>query len=242
MKHTLQEGLLNSNHLTKIALQRYSFDSNETSDHFKTNNKQFLETIVDIFVYTNYFPKEELQKFSIQLILDYLVKTHQNYIKKSLPELEQTIYILKQEYDQTTYPCLLLLELFFKDYKKHLVEHITYEENTFFPYINYLINTQTKNVLQKDCKIGSYKMTDFCKKHTDTELSLKNVRKAISNYEPSSTNTSLYRILLTQLKIFEMDLHLHAQIEEDILLPKAIELENKIKTYNRNIKKLTLKK
>lgn len=231
-KNILNDELIDSGQLSKIALQRYPFGKcTITDDHFKKDSKLFLETIVDIFVCTDYFPKDELQNFSINLILDYLEKTHQHYLNKSLPEIEQTIYTLKQNYSQT-HPCLLLLELFFKDYKRHLMEHISYEENAFFPYVKYLLKAKNSDafILNANNKIGQYSLNDFCKEHTDNEIGLKNVRQAIYKYEPSATNQSPYRILLTQLKVFEMDLHLHARIEEEILLPKTLELENEIKS------------
>jgi regulator of cell morphogenesis and NO signaling len=227
-KSIFYEELIDSNQLTQIALQRYPIDNSSIpNEFFRKDSKLFLETIVDIFVCIDYFPKEELQNFSVDLILDYLERTHKHYLNKSLPEIEQTIHNLKQNYSQT-HPCLLLLELFFKDYRNHLAEHINYEENTFFPYIKYLL--KAKELQNTNIKIGHYSLNDFCKEHTDNEIGLRNVRQAIYKYEPTATKQSPYRILLTQLKVFEMDLHLHARIEEEILLPKVIELENQIKS------------
>jgi regulator of cell morphogenesis and NO signaling len=75
-----------------------------------------------------------------------------------------------------------------------------------------------------------YSIAEFLKDHHDTEDELKDIREAIRLYQPPSTNESLYRILLTQLETFEQDLHVHALIEEEVLIPKALKLESEVRS------------
>ena len=44
-------------------------------------------------------------------------------------------------------------------------------------------------------------------------------------YNPPPANQMLYRTLLTQLELFEQDLHVHALMEEEVLIPKALIIE-----------------
>jgi regulator of cell morphogenesis and NO signaling len=67
----------------------------------------------------------------------------------------------------------------------------------------------------------------FISQHHDTEKDLEDVRNAILNYSPPADNQTLYRILLSQLQVFEKDMAIHAMIEDDVLLPRALRLENK---------------
>ena len=64
----------------------------------------------------------------------------------------------------------------------------------------------------------------------DTEDELKDIRETMRLYQPPATNESLYRILLTQLETFEQDLHVHARIEEEVLIPKALKLESELQS------------
>jgi regulator of cell morphogenesis and NO signaling len=73
-----------------------------------------------------------------------------------------------------------------------------------------------------------YSIDRFLNDHHDTEDELKDIRQTIRLYDPPQTNESLYRILLTQLQAFEQDLCVHANIEEEVLIPKALKMEKEL--------------
>ena len=74
----------------------------------------------------------------------------------------------------------------------------------------------------------NYSLKTFVESHHDTEQDLSNVRNAILNYQPPATNQTPYRILITQLHAFEIDLSVHALIEDKVLIPRALQLEEKL--------------
>jgi regulator of cell morphogenesis and NO signaling len=76
----------------------------------------------------------------------------------------------------------------------------------------------------------NYSISRFLDEHHDTEDELRDIRQTIRLYDPPSTNESLYRILLTQLQTFEQDLCVHANIEENVLIPKARQMEKELNT------------
>jgi regulator of cell morphogenesis and NO signaling len=73
-----------------------------------------------------------------------------------------------------------------------------------------------------------YSIDRFINEHHDTEDELKDIRQTIRLYDPPQTNASLYRILLSQLQAFEQDLYVHAHIEEEVLIPKALAMEKEL--------------
>ncbi len=190
----------------------------------------FVTEILKAFEDTSNFPKKELVRFSIPIIINYLQRTHRFYLNNRLPEIEQSIFHLLNSY-QHSHPLLMELLIFFYDYKEHLTQHIEIEESTLFPYINSLCEMEEDGISIHflTCKIRGYCINNFIKAHSDTEDELKNVKKIVQRYKPDSTTISSYRILLTQLSVFEHDLHIHAQIENEVLVPKALKLENELK-------------
>jgi regulator of cell morphogenesis and NO signaling len=46
-----------------------------------------------------------------------------------------------------------------------------------------------------------------------------------NNYTPPDDACTTYKVAYSMLKEFEQDLHLHIHLENNILFPKAIELE-----------------
>ena len=187
---------------------------------------EFLLALLDVFEDQDNFVPETFYRFSLSTIVDYLRKTHAYYLNKKLLEIEQSIHLLVNAYP-SAHPILLLLHNFYADYKSHLVKHIEMEERELLPYI-----AQLEKVAQgKDASLpaSTIRVQQFIDSHHDTEKDLQEVRAAILNYSPPAVNQTLYRILLSQLQVFEKDMAIHALMEDDVLLPRALELEKKLR-------------
>jgi len=227
---------LSQNQTLVFAFQRYGFDIGDNDKNIKDTciekgvNYRFFIEILNAFEDSAAFPKKELEQFPIDVIIDYLQRTHKQYLNKRLPEIEQSIFHLLEGY-QHNHSLLMQLLNFFYDYKTHLTNHIRQEEEKLFPYIKTLceIENGTKSLHLIDYKIKRYCVNDFIDQHDDTESELKNVRKTIRIFSPDESSISPYRILLTQLRLMEQDLYIHAQLEDEILMPKALKLENDLK-------------
>jgi regulator of cell morphogenesis and NO signaling len=183
---------------------------------------KFILTLLDVFEDQRSFNPGLFDNFTLEMIVDYLHKTHTYYQTKKLPEIEQSIHLLVNAYPRA-HPMLLLLNTFYNDYKNHLNKHIEMEEQELMPYIVNLERAAlTKN---KNLKAPTLTVERFINQHHDTEKDLEEVRTAILHYSPPEGNQTLYRILLSQLQIFEKDLSIHALIEDEVLLPRALALE-----------------
>jgi len=234
--NTTFSDILSQNTVPGFALQRYNLNADCFDKPIKSICTErgvdcyFITEIIRAFEDTDNFPKKELVRFSIPIIIDYLQRTHKFYLNNRLPEMEQSIIHLLNS-DQHNHPLLMQLLTFFYDYKEHLTQHIEIEESTLFPYINSLCEMEVDGISLHflTCKIRRYCINDFIKAHNNIEDELKNVKKIVQRYKPDSTTISSYRILLTQLSVFEHDLHIHAQIENEVLVPKALKLENELK-------------
>lgn len=174
--------------------------------------------------------QDEFRDVPIQAIMDFLSKTHDYYLDKKLPEIEQSFYHLFLQY-KDTHPLLILLSNFFIAYKKELTKHIQREEEILFPYIQSLIKARCQGFKSDELLeiMKSYSIGTFIAEHNDMESDLANVRKVIVDYSPAYSITPFpYRIFLIQLHLFENDLRKHAQIEDEVLVPKALRLENEL--------------
>jgi regulator of cell morphogenesis and NO signaling len=172
------------------------------------------------------FNAREFDSFPVELIVDYIQRTHVFYLEKKLPEIEQSILLLSGLYD-SQHPILAALQNFFHRYIKDLSEHIRAEETLLLPYIHSLTEAarNTTGFSRFLLLRGDYSVERFLTDHHDTEDELKDIRQTIRLYEPPATNQSLYRILLLQLQVFEQDLCVHAHIEEEVLIPLAKKME-----------------
>jgi regulator of cell morphogenesis and NO signaling len=193
---------------------------------------EFILALLRVFE-EKVFNARDFDSFSVELIVDYIQRTHVYYLEKKLPEIEQSILLLSGHYD-SKHPILTALQSFFHRYVKDLSEHIRAEESLLLPYINTLCEARLAPLGFSRLLLlhREYSVERFLSSHHDTEDELKDIRQTIRLYEPPVTNESLYRILLTQLQVFEQDLCIHAYIEEEVLIPKALKLEQ---TLNENL-------
>jgi len=191
---------------------------------------EFIQALLRVFE-EKVFNARDFDSFPVELIVDYIQRTHVYYLEKKLPEIEQSIVLLSGQYE-AQHPILAALRNFFHRYVTDLSEHIQAEEALLLPYIDNLCEAGqsprcfSRFLLHRQ----QYSVERFLADHHDTEDELKDIRQTIRLYEPPATNESLYRILLLQLQVFEHDLSVHAHIEEEVLIPKAQKMEKELNT------------
>ena len=192
-------------------------------------DREFIYVLLESFENLSDFKPTQYERFSLPTIVDYIRRTHRYYLSKKLLEIEQSISILLKNYDGN-HPLLSVLDKFYSDYKKDLIEHIKAEEVHVLPYIDVLLKSEHDKTLTFDRAQQSknFSLKSFVENHHDTEEDLSNVRNTILQYQPPVTNETPYRILLTQLHAFERDLAVHALIEDHVLIPRALALEERL--------------
>ena len=221
-------------------LERYSISNRDLAFHLNELeqiqlDQDFIAVLIRMFEDESCFPVKELNSFSLNTILEYIGRTHVYYVEKKLPEIEQSIELLLQDYADN-HPLLPLLRSFYADYKEDLSGHIKAEDNYLLPYIEQLIALcQTENIFKQTKSALKYTLREFIQYHSDTEGDLQQVRETTSLYKPPVTNQTPYRVLLFQLEQFEMDLRVHALIEDKILIPRALMLETKLAVLNATV-------
>ena len=207
-------------------MQRYPSEPSMPGEHI-----EFIATLLRVFE-DKLFNARDFDTFPVEIIVDYIQRTHIFYFQKKLPEIEQSILLLSDHYE-SHHPILAALQNFFHRYVQDLSEHIHAEEQLLLPYIKTLREAEKTPAQFSRFLIArrDYSVGQFLNDHHDTEDELKDIRQTIRLYDPPRTNESLYRILLSQLQAFEQDLCVHAHIEEEVLIPKAQAMEKALNTY-----------
>lgn len=188
-------------------------------------NAEFIFVLLGVFEDQKSFSTTAFDHFKLDVIVDYIRKTHQYYLHRKMLEIEQSINLLLDSYP-VAHPLLVILNDFYTAYKSQLSTHIEVEEAQLLPYILHLEKVD-EGKASFQAYPSSYSLDRFLIHHHDTEKNLAEIRETILHYSPPTTNETLYRILLSQLEVFEKDLAVHALIEDDVLLPRAMALERK---------------
>ncbi len=188
---------------------------------------EFYHDLVDVFHDPTLFEAVNFQKYTIRTIMEYLRSTHQFYLGRRLGEIELSIanLIRNQEGNNHWFD---FLGRFFDSYKTELTEHIRDEEDNLFPYIDALLAAVRKKEVRFRFS-QKIKLINFLLHHDHrVEDNLRDVLAVLDKKSEQFSDSFSYRMLMIQLKNFELDLSIHARMEEEVLMPKALKLEKDI--------------
>ena len=219
----------NSKMLQLITERLDHIPKNEAINQLEMNH-ELIELILNLYNDDEDFSFEKMQTFSVEDILSYLQVTHQYYLNKKLPEIEQSLLHIFSKYEQS-HRLLASLAFFFNTYKNKLIDHIRMEENQLFPYIKEMIvASKMKIKCIESLEINPcFSIEKFISSHSPIEDELKEVSQIIKQYSGNEAIPLPYKIFLNQVDLFELELRKHAIIEDQVLVPMVIELEKKLR-------------
>ncbi|MBU2915554.1 iron-sulfur cluster repair di-iron protein [Reichenbachiella agariperforans] len=172
-----------------------------------------------------------LRKCPVALVIAYLKHSHQVFIKDALPFLLKTVNRLNGGTTSVLKEDLkMILPMFVEDFIKHIYE----EEDKFFAYIldldSYLTEPNSRNpLLDRD----DFSIQEFALHHHDSDDEMAGIRGITNSYSLVDLQDVQLKVILQELKAFDDKLQVHARIENDILFPKAMELEKRAKALFR---------
>ena len=157
-----------------------------------------------------------IEKDRLQDILNFLRKSHRYYMDVMVPNLAASL-------ERMTEPCTLhqrqTLWKFFTDYKEELIGHFSYEENVAFPYIEAMLSGQQG---------PQYTIDEYEQNHSNVEEKLADLKNLITMSLPQECRHEDVNHVLGSLDALEMDLKKHTFIEDDVLIPAAKQLEERV--------------
>lgn len=187
----------------------------------------FFLDIINAFHNSDYFPQSEFLSFSPSLIIDYLRRTHQYYLTWVVPKMEsllENLILSDREHSKN----LELIRIFFRKYKTELLNHIMDEEDSVFPYVMRITDAYEKGIGVSDADF-SRSIEDYEKEHTDVDEKLIDLKNLVIKFLVANYDDNLCNDFLITLFRFERDLVDHARIEDKILVPMVVRMENIVK-------------
>ena len=191
-------------------------------------NFNLLVDLINCYNNLSNLEKTKFEDYSINDLIDYLEKSHHYYIEKKIPEIEQSLIKLSL---QETYSFNYIFIKFFEEYKKDIVSHFKTEDEVLFPfckvldrYINF--NSQDDLIYILENKETVYKLMEQHKKNNDDVDDLQDL---LIKYSTNSNKLSYFEIFLNQMSLFQKDLKIHAEIEENVLMEK---IYNNLKAFD----------
>ncbi len=184
---------------------------------------------------SNLLANEYLKSSPVNLVIEFLKDNHNYFIKNKLPYLQNLINNLNEnKYETNFYKDLkFIFPIFFEDF----VEHIYEEENDFFNYIYELFNANQGRINPSNLLVmmKKYSIKKILDDHINEDSEMAGIRGITRNYSYKNIKDLHLKVIFQELKEFDEELSVHSYIENDILFPKAFELEKKAAKILDNI-------
>jgi len=171
----------------------------------------------------------ELESKPIEEVLDYIISTHHSYVKTKLPIISSLSENVNNKH-KDKHPELTPLMENVSMLNNDLLMHMMKEERMLFPYIYQLAAVENKKNNYESAPFGTVQ-NPIHAMEAEHETALKvmaEIRLQTKGYNAPDDADDDFRLYYTELAAFEKDLLQHIYIENNILHPRAIELEQKL--------------
>lgn len=165
----------------------------------------------------------------LDLLADHIEKKHHNYVEESIPVIKQFLQKICDVHGNS-HPELLEIKTLFSQSADDLTTHMKKEELILFPFIRKLGKAKIENELPNTPQFNSVQnpVDMMMDDHTVEGDRFRKINELSKGYTPPADACNTYKVTYNMLKEFEADLHLHIHLENNILFPKSIVLENEI--------------
>jgi regulator of cell morphogenesis and NO signaling len=163
---------------------------------------------------------------SLETLSGHIAATHHEYVKRELPRLAILAQKVVNRHGETT-PELPVMQATLAKLDEELSQHLAKEEAILFPYVVLLERASRSGGAKPhgcfDSVASPIEM--MTQEHDAAGALLAEIRELSHSFTTPDGACPTYHAFYDGLKDFEQDLHQHIHLENNILFPRAIELE-----------------
>lgn len=175
-------------------------------------------------------PKEDnYDQWSLDFLVDYIVNNHHEFTRNKLPEIGRYAQKVAKVHGKRHEE---LNEIYYEFTMLHteIFNHLDKEERILFPYIKQLVEAEEQGTKPGNPAFGmaANPIAMMEEEHDEAGTTMAKIRRLSNDFMPPEDACTTYRLLYQNLEGFEKDLHKHVHLENNILFPKALELEKRL--------------
>lgn len=159
-------------------------------------------------------------------LIDHIVSTHHAYVRSAMPTIQR--YLAKLvEVHGARHPELVRVAACFETVSRELEQHLLKEEHVLFPYIRELAATSV-GFRHVPSPFGTVQnpIRMMEREHREAADELRIIRELTKGYVAPDDGCTTYTACMAELDRFERDLHRHVHLENNVVFPKAVALED----------------
>jgi regulator of cell morphogenesis and NO signaling len=171
-------------------------------------------------------PDRDWQTEPLAELIEHIKNTHHKYVREETERLKPLFDKVCSVHGQK-HPELVSLRTTFGALAQELATHMMKEEMILFPYMVRLEEAVIEKVPAVPPPFGSVRnpVAMMMHEHDDAGNALREMRQASNGYTAPADACVSYQTLYKALGDFEADLHTHIHLENNLLFPRAVEME-----------------
>lgn len=191
--------------------------------NFNELQKELSEVNNPISLIKNY------NQWELNELADHIVNVHHKYIRENIPVIIGYASRVVQVYAKD-HPELIQIQRLFSELSIDLTGHLKKEEKIVFPFIKSMTEALKKDeqLVKPAFDTLNNPIRIMEEDHEEAGVMFKKI-KILSNYfTPPAGACNTFNAFYSKLEEFEKDLHHHVHLENNILFPKALEMEKQL--------------
>lgn len=168
----------------------------------------------------------DFKSWPLDLLADYVEKTHHRYVTEKTPILQAFLDKLCKVHGGR-HPELFVVKELFDTSAHDLGAHMKKEELILFPFIKNMVQAKITSAALPLPAFGTVEnpVNMMMHEHTVEGERLRKIAELTGEYTPPADACNTFRVTYAMLQDFENDLHKHIHLENNILFPNAVKLE-----------------
>lgn len=233
VKETIIGELVAQNYRAASVFKKYKIDfccqGNRTIEEACTKKNIDTNSVVNDLSSTLHQQGTEsidYKSWPLDLLIDYIEKKHHRYVEEKVLEIRPYLDKICQVHGES-HPELFEINSLFSNCSVELNNHMQKEEMILFPYIRSIANAKQNNAEVETPPFGTVQnpIAMMMGEHDAEGHRFREIAELSNNYTAPEYACNTYKVTFALLKEFEEDLHLHIHLENNILFPKAVKLE-----------------
>lgn len=163
---------------------------------------------------------------SLKSLVDHILNTHHEYVRTEIPRLQQILDKVEAVHGKN-HSNVSTVNRLFGELAQELAAHMLKEEDVLFPYVVKMENAVAAGKTAPPAFFGSVRNPTAAMEHEHEVAGdlLREIRKNCDDFEVPADVCTTFRAMYQGLEEFERDLHQHIHLENNILFPRALRME-----------------
>ena len=222
--------IVNGNHRAAAVFEKFHLDfcckGKRTLQEACAESDLKIEEVVNELqeadLNSGYIDTINYDELSLTQLADHIVNTHHVFVKKEIPLILGYLQKVSAKHGDRHPEMKKVLDLF-ATVSEELEQHMLKEEQILFPRIKEVDELIAE---KKEITVSSaWLLSPIHVMEEEHDLAgnlLSETRILTNNYTPPVDACTTFRLSLAALQAFEMDLHQHVHLENNVLFPKAL--------------------